>query len=209
MKSTVTSVITSSPRAVTSTGVLGTTAATINGFQLVAVVGGMPTIEVMPPLWCRLDNLWSPHLGIVPGTLTRQPFLCPLDHVFEVNAMMKELPEEEFGPGISFREYSFIDNPLLPKQIKKSWLDVQLCREGSKGCHLTNETSRPRVLRLPKNISEEELKTIMSVFKNVKIIQFSSMQDAFKGFIDEASSSFLGFILAVILLVTLLFSDFL
>ncbi|KAF6158859.1 hypothetical protein GIB67_012502 [Kingdonia uniflora] len=149
---------------------------------------------VMPPLWCRLDRLWYPHPGVLPGTLTRQPFLCPLDHVFEVNVMMKELPEEDFGPGISFREYSFIDNPLLPKQVKESWLDVELCQEGSKSCQLTNETSQLRVLRLPKNSSEEELTTIFSLFKDVKIIQFSSMQDVFKSFTDQASSFFLCFI---------------
>ena len=31
--------------------------------------------------------------------------------------MLKDLPEGEFGPGINFREYSFLDNPLLPKQV--------------------------------------------------------------------------------------------
>ncbi|KAK9120310.1 hypothetical protein Syun_017927 [Stephania yunnanensis] len=38
---------------------------------------------VMPPLWCRLDRLWFPHPGVLTGTMTRQPFICPLDHVFE------------------------------------------------------------------------------------------------------------------------------
>lgn len=38
----------------------------------------------MPPLWCRLDRLWFGHPGVLPGSMTRQPFLCPLDHVFEV-----------------------------------------------------------------------------------------------------------------------------
>jgi arabinosyltransferase len=38
----------------------------------------------MPPLWCRLDRMWFGHPGILEGTMTRQPFLCPLDHVFEV-----------------------------------------------------------------------------------------------------------------------------
>lgn len=31
--------------------------------------------------------------------------------------MLKELPEDEFGPGISIREYSFLDNPSMPKQV--------------------------------------------------------------------------------------------
>jgi hypothetical protein len=32
--------------------------------------------------------------------------------------MLKDLPEEEFGAHIDFREYSFLKNPSLPKQVK-------------------------------------------------------------------------------------------
>ncbi|KAM6592306.1 hypothetical protein CsatA_000009 [Cannabis sativa] len=138
---------------------------------------------VMPPLWCRLDRLWFSHPGVLEGSMTRQPFICPLDHVFEINVMLKELPEE-FGPGIDIREYSFFENPSLPKQVKDSWLDVQLCEEGSQGCAL-NQTSRPGVLKLPKRTNEETLKTALSLFKDVKVIQFSTMQDAFAGFTDQ------------------------
>lgn len=34
--------------------------------------------------------------------------------------MLKELPEDEFGPRINIREYSFLDNPSMPKQVT-SW----------------------------------------------------------------------------------------
>nr|CAB3499050.1 unnamed protein product [Digitaria exilis] len=101
---------------------------------------------VMPPLWCRLDRMWFGHPGVMEGTMTRQPFLCPMDHIFEVHVMMKDLPKEEFGPHIDFREYSFLENPSLPK----------------------------------------ELLNIFSPYKSVKIIQFSSMVDAFGGFSDAA-----------------------
>ncbi|KAH7835883.1 hypothetical protein Vadar_030814 [Vaccinium darrowii] len=140
---------------------------------------------VMPPLWCRLDRLWFSHPGVLVGTMTRQPFLCPLDHVFEVNTMLKELPEEEFGPSINIREYSFFDNPAVPRQVKESWLDVQLCQAGSLNCNVSTSTSRPGVLKLPKLSSEETLKTVFSSFKDVKVIQFSTMQDAFLGFTDK------------------------
>ncbi|MBA0796508.1 hypothetical protein Gohar_007271 [Gossypium harknessii] len=110
---------------------------------------------VMPPLWCRLDRLWFSHPGVLEGSMTRQPFLCPLDHVFEVNVMLKDLPEEEFGPAINIREYSFLNNPLLPQQVKESWLDVQLCQEGTEDCHASSNTSRPGLLRFPKNSTEE------------------------------------------------------
>ncbi|KAF8378946.1 hypothetical protein HHK36_028371 [Tetracentron sinense] len=104
-----------------------------------------------------LDRLWFQHPGVLVGTMTRQPFLCPMDHVFEVNVMLRELPKEEFGPGIHFREYSFFDNSLLPKQVKKSWLDVQLCQGGSQDCHVSNKTIQPGVLRFPKHSSEETM----------------------------------------------------
>jgi arabinosyltransferase len=31
--------------------------------------------------------------------------------------MLKDLSEEEFGPHVDFREYSFFENPSLPKQV--------------------------------------------------------------------------------------------
>ncbi|CAK9325397.1 unnamed protein product [Citrullus colocynthis] len=140
---------------------------------------------IMPPLWCRLDRLWFGHPGVLQGSVTRQPFICPLDHVFEVNVMLKELPEEEFGPGINFREYSFLENPLLPKQVKESWLDVQLCKQESEDCHASNDTVLPGVLKFPKGSNEDMFKAIFSTFKDVKVIQFSTMQDAFHGFSDK------------------------
>ncbi|KAJ4845033.1 hypothetical protein Tsubulata_023177 [Turnera subulata] len=142
---------------------------------------------VMPPIWCRLDRLWFGHPGVLQGSMTRQPFICPLDHVFEVNVMLKEWPQEEFGPGIGIREYSFLDNPSLPKHVKESWLNVQLCQEGAQDCHASNKTSPSGILRFPKRSSEELFKTVFSSFKDVKVIHFSSIQDAFLGFSDKAS----------------------
>ncbi|KAI4384192.1 hypothetical protein MLD38_002377 [Melastoma candidum] len=140
---------------------------------------------IMPPLWCRLDRMWFAHPGKLEGSMTRQPFLCPLDHVFEVNIMLKELPEVEFGPHINIREYSLLDNPSMSKKVKESLLEVQLCRKGAKDCQVSNGTSSTGRIRLLKGSSEETLKTVFSSFKDVKVIQFSSMQEAFGGFIDK------------------------
>ncbi|KAH6820428.1 xyloglucanase 113 [Perilla frutescens var. hirtella] len=140
---------------------------------------------VMPPIWCRLDRLWFGHPGVLMGSLTRQPFICPLDHVFEVNVMLKEFPEEELGPGINFREYSFLDNAYIPQQVKDSWLDVHLCQAGSPGCGVSNSTNLAGILKFPKRSTEEVFKTVFSSFKDVKVIQFSSMQEAFLGFTDK------------------------
>ncbi|CAN8287462.1 unnamed protein product [Cochlearia groenlandica] len=140
---------------------------------------------VMPPIWCRLDRLWFGHPGTLVGSMTRQPFICPLDHVFEVNTMLKELPEDEFGPSIGIREYSFLYNPSFPKKVKESWLDVQLCQEGKEGCKVSNNTSPSRVLKFPKRSNENTFKAIFSSFHDVKVIKFSSIEDAFIGFSDK------------------------
>ncbi|WVZ59744.1 hypothetical protein U9M48_009848 [Paspalum notatum var. saurae] len=141
---------------------------------------------VMPPLWCRLDRMWFGHPGVLEGTMTRQPFLCPMDHVFEVNVMLKDLPEKEFGPHIDFREYSFLENPLLPKEVKKSFLEVQLCDDHSFRCSAANGTERHRPLLLQRNSTEEKLLSVFSSYKDVRVVQFSSMVDAFGGFADAA-----------------------
>ncbi|XP_021753941.1 arabinosyltransferase XEG113-like isoform X1 [Chenopodium quinoa] len=140
---------------------------------------------VMPPIWCRLDRLWFGHPGILEGTLTRQPFICPLDHVFEVNVMLQDLSQQEFGPHIDIREYSFLDNPALSVEVKKSWLDVHLCQVGSKDCHVTKNVSAAGLLRFPKHGNEETFKTVFSSFKNIKVINFLSIQNAFLGFADK------------------------
>ncbi|WOG85716.1 hypothetical protein DCAR_0104908 [Daucus carota subsp. sativus] len=142
---------------------------------------------VMPPLWCRLDRLWFPHPGVLVGSVTRQPFICPLDHVFEVNVMLRDLPEIEFGPQIKFREYSLFENSLMPAQVKESWLDVQLCQDGTEGCGVTNSTGPLGVLKFPKRSSEEKFEAVFSLYKDMKVIQFSSMQDAFLGFSDKTT----------------------
>lgn len=136
---------------------------------------------VMPPLWCRLDRLWFGHPGILPGTLTKQPFICPMDHVFEVNTMLAKLPEAEFGQMIEFREYSFLENPSLPKKVKESWLSVEPCEETSASCN----SNKVDVIKFPKNSSEDKFTQVFSLYKDIKVIQFSSMVDVFQGFTDK------------------------
>lgn len=99
--------------------------------------------------------------------------------------MARDLPEEFFGPQIRIREYSLFENPSTPVQVKESWLDVQLCQHGSHGCGVKNSTGPLGVLRFPKSSSEEKFKAVFSSYKNIKVIRFSSMQDAFTGFSDK------------------------
>jgi hypothetical protein len=49
---------------------------------------------IMPSMWCRFDRMWYGHKGILDGTKTSQPFLCPLDHVFDVQILLLSLSSE-------------------------------------------------------------------------------------------------------------------
>lgn len=40
-------------------------------------------------------------------------------------------------------------------QVKKSWLDVQLCKEGTQDCDGSYNSTVEGVLKFPKNSSEE------------------------------------------------------
>lgn len=48
-------------------------------------------------------------------------------------------------------------------QVKESWLDVNLCQEGSRGCEVSNSTSQAGVLKFPKRSSEETVNMISTL----------------------------------------------
>lgn len=41
---------------------------------------------ILPPLWCGLDRYWAPHDGRLPGSQFDLPFLCPADHVLDLES---------------------------------------------------------------------------------------------------------------------------
>lgn len=106
----------------------------------------------MPPLWCRLDRLWFGHPGVLEGTMTRQPFLCPLDHVFEVfkfldmisKGMDWEFHEKKMAfQGVlgSFTEYwlfsfLFFSSSCYHCIVWSNWNLLQIKRKERKNIHL-------------------------------------------------------------------------
>ncbi|CAI9771243.1 unnamed protein product [Fraxinus pennsylvanica] len=77
--------------------------------------------------------------------------------LFVILGNASTMVQKELGPKINFREYSFFENPLLPQQVKESWLDVHLCQEGSQSCQVSNSTSQTGVLKFPRRSTEETL----------------------------------------------------
>ncbi|CAL9207613.1 unnamed protein product [Musa hybrid cultivar] len=115
--------------------------------------------------------------------------------------MLHGLSEEEFGPQIHFREYSFLQNPSVPKHekyycinmqylaactVKESLLNVQLCDAHSKGCNISDGTTSRDFIQFPRNSTEQMYMQVFSQYKDIKVLHFSSMANAFQGFNDEA-----------------------
>lgn len=44
-------------------------------------------VQVLPSMWCRFERMWFPHKGILEDTVTKQPFLCPFDHIIDVSTV--------------------------------------------------------------------------------------------------------------------------
>ncbi|CAI5476557.1 unnamed protein product [Closterium sp. Yama58-4] len=146
----------------------------------------LPPLQVLAAMWVRYDRIWFPHPGILDGTDTPQPFLAPVDHVVEVQKMLPgNLKEDEFGPAVPIREYSFLDNPRTPQAVLKSKLSVQLCDEGSPDCPSTPDGPTDTI-RIKKNSRQNELKAVLSRYSNIKWIELSSMVDSFGGWDDKA-----------------------
>ncbi|KAK7252014.1 hypothetical protein RIF29_35684 [Crotalaria pallida] len=82
-------------------------------------------------------------------------------------------------------DFQGVGNDRMLDQVKKSWLDVQLCKEGNQDCDASNNTTVGGVLKFPNHSNEETFIEVFSSFKHVKVIQFSSVQDGFTGFSDK------------------------
>lgn len=39
---------------------------------------------ILPELWCGLDRYWAPHGGTLPGSEFKLPFVCPADHILDL-----------------------------------------------------------------------------------------------------------------------------
>ena len=76
---------------------------------------------VLPPILCGLDRVWFPHYGRFPGSTFALPFICPVDHVINMDN----------ADTSKFREWTFYSHPELPKEIRESVATVTVEGAGS------------------------------------------------------------------------------
>ena len=89
----------------------------MDGFLLAKALG---RTLILPPLWCMLDRFWTilNHCLIGSQVEMPQPFVCPLDHSFNIPAM--------HDAGLEWREHTFLTNPRAPVGLAASTVEVNV-----------------------------------------------------------------------------------
>eukprot|EP00898_Chlorokybus_atmophyticus_P009220 jgi/Chlat1/929/Chrsp108S01364 len=84
-------------------------------------------ILVLPPLKCYCDRNWwmNTDCRMPAAQAMPMPYICPMDHVFDLE------PWYLAGP-MDFREYSFLDNPQVPDDVRNSKVKLQLAATAAK-----------------------------------------------------------------------------
>ena len=144
---------------------------------------------VMPKLWCGFDRWWAPHHGKLPGSETELPFMCPMDHIFEVETWLRPMDEKEAGPNIAFREHSFLNNPSVPKNVLDSEVTIDFVSDctGDTPCTQGESETAPgnsKNIVAKKQISDTEIQHLLKDYKDTKVLRFTTMLGVFSGFED-------------------------
>jgi len=109
-------------------------------------------VLVLPRLVCGLDRFWAPHNGTIPGSQNALPVdPCPADHVLDLEGLARDQ-----NISALLREYSFLDNPRVPAQVRTSIRSVPP----------------------PRSLDESDLQPLRA-FTSIAVLNLTSMPDLF------------------------------
>eukprot|EP01065_Artemidia_motanka_P007583 TRINITY_DN13793_c0_g1_i1.p1 TRINITY_DN13793_c0_g1~~TRINITY_DN13793_c0_g1_i1.p1 ORF type:complete len:673 (+),score=122.97 TRINITY_DN13793_c0_g1_i1:96-2114(+) len=132
----------------------------------VAIASYMNRALIMPKLWCGYDRVWFPHNGIFPGSELSVPFLCPMDHIFEIGQWLKQHPQSSHGPNVEMREHSFLSNPRTPDSVKTGVVDLPVPAGG---------------------LTEQDAVALAEKHSGTPVLRVRSIRTAWKGFATQAA----------------------
>lgn len=140
---------------------------------------------VMPKLWCLFDRYWAPlpdsgRFGSADGPPPNEPFVCPMDHVFDLNRMGQANTETKY---IEWREYSFLDNERLPKEVLDEALYVGDFEHTS-----LEGVDASRVVTVEEPLLARDIRErfgVESEYKDKALIRFGQLEKFWLGFHEE------------------------
>eukprot|EP00884_Botryococcus_braunii_P011897 jgi/Botrbrau1/20708/Bobra.0058s0037.1 len=152
-----------------------------------AIAGALNRTLVLPELYCGMDRYWAAHDGVIPGSKFGMPFICPLDHILDLEQMERQMPEVAHGPNVRYREHSLFYNPRMPPQVRDDRLVVYICKEGEGGCA---DGSKPapmvsNMVKLAQRLTDVQIKTALEPYVNRKVLHFTNMATSFSTFAEH------------------------
>ncbi|KAL0034633.1 hypothetical protein WJX77_000275 [Trebouxia sp. C0004] len=159
-----------------------------------AIASSLNRTLVMPQLWCGMDRWWAPHDGNIPGSSLQLPFRCPMDHIFDLEQMIKQHPVEAVGPHIEWREHSLLNNSQFPREDLAAAAHIHICLDGESDCHdgskqVALSTGSSSSIGLQANLTDQQLQTALASLKETAVLHFDSMMGAFGGHANHGDAS--------------------
>lgn len=102
--------------------------------------------------------------------------------------MSRQMPPQEFGPDIDFRESSFMSNPRMTPAVRDNKLTVRLCEPSSGGGCSDGSSPAPvsgDSIQIQKGLNPEQLVQALHHGSGYKVLEFESMEGAFGQFSDK------------------------
>ncbi|KAI8466122.1 MAG: nucleotide-diphospho-sugar transferase-domain-containing protein [Monoraphidium minutum] len=154
-----------------------------HAFALATILG---RAVILPDMWCGLDRYWAPHAGTLPGSSFKLPFLCPADHILDLeNGLARHLDKAEFGPDIMYRESGFLSHPEMPDAVLGSVVHVHACKHGAVGCATGDNPATLEYNRLfmEERLDSDHIVMALSSVASIPVLNFTSMESAFGRFV--------------------------
>lgn len=108
-----------------------------DAFLLAAAMG---RTLVLPQIWCVADRFWTilNHCLIGSKVEMPQPFVCPLDHSYNLPLLHQS--------GLDWREHSFLSNPRVPPEVASSRMRLRVApSDGAASAQPRGGTSEPEL----------------------------------------------------------------
>ncbi|KAG1678605.1 hypothetical protein FOA52_012612 [Chlamydomonas sp. UWO 241] len=164
---------------------------------LVATLTGR--VIILPPIWCELDKYWGPLWnGNIGNSMFKKPFVCPMDHVFDIEGWWAKKLPPDFGPDLEWREYSFLDNSRMNADVNASRLVVSAC--GAEGCPGGAEVAGPSgeakgAMHVAPGVTVAALTAALGETKAFKILELrpdalDALHDAWTGLPGDQLAQF-------------------
>ena len=152
-------------------------------------------ILVLPRLPCLCDRSEGPLVlrdCRYEASELPVPFICPLTHLFDIFRFQGIRSRPEHMGRIDFREASFLDSPLTPREVRDGQHVVHVVRDaaalrGQKAAAVAGASEGkepPLFIGLLDGSSDAQVAAALTPFAHVPVLKLASAEGVFGGWTD-------------------------